>query len=153
AFGDMSYPDFDDLRKRATMFETLGIARMQGASVNPGANGQSRITLGLVVDADFFPMLGLQPVIGRRFMPEEDSVPARDAVVMIGYGMWQRDFAGSTEVIGKKLRLNSTDFTITGVVPQSFTGVNPLIHSEFYIPRMMGRALDDEGVNFVTDRS
>jgi predicted permease len=147
----ISYPDFDDLQKRATMFESLATARTQGAAISH-STGKSRITVGLVVSGDFFHVLRLAPALGRVFRPEEDQVPARDAVAMISYGMWQKDFGGSPDVLGKTIRVARTQFTVIGVVPQSFTGVNPMIHPEFYVPRMMAEVFAEAGTNPLTDR-
>src|SRR6185436_12432729 len=144
AVGEVSYPDFDDLQKRATSFESLATTRNKGAAVDTHNGGQSRITLVLVVSGDFFRMLRLQPVLGRTFLPEEDRTRDRDAVAMISYGMWQRDFGGSRDVIGKTVRINRTEFTIVGVVPASFTGVSSMVQPELYAPHMMLQAFDDE---------
>jgi predicted permease len=151
--GAISYPDFDDLQKRSVVFEGFATAQELGAAVSTQNDGRSRITFGLVVNADFLRTLRLEPVIGRSFRPEEDAVPGRDAVAMISYSMWQRDFAGKPDVIGKTIRVITTDFTIIGVVPSTFTGLNPLLHPEFYVPRMMAQALADPGVHPLTDRS
>jgi predicted permease len=151
--GAISYPDFDDLLKRLTVFEGFATAQEVGAAVSTQNDGSSRITFGLVVNADFLRTLRLQPVMGRSFQPEEDAVPGRDAVAMISYAMWQRDFAGKPDVIGKTMRVITTDFRIIGVVPSAFTGLNPLLHPEFYVPHMMAEALADPGVHPLTDRS
>jgi predicted permease len=150
AVGELSYPDFDDLRKRATSFESMATTRNKGAAVDAHNGGQSRITLVLVVGGDFFRMLRLQPALGRTFLPEEDQARGRDAVAMISYGMWQRDFGGRPDVIGKPIRINRTEFTIVGVVPAAFTGVNAMVQPELYAPHMMLPAFDDPTL---TDRS
>src|SRR5215471_5512689 len=153
AIGGISYPDFDDLRKRMPVFDGLTTVQELGAAVTTYDRTQSRITFGLLVSSDFFHTMRLQPVIGRAFLPQEDETPGRDAVAMISYGLWQRDFGGRPDVIGKTIQVNRTDLTIIGVVPQRFTGTNPFIHPEFYAPRMMAHSLDDPGVHPLTDRS
>jgi putative ABC transport system permease protein len=154
AVADVSYPDFDDLQKRATAFESIATARHEGTAIDPHNGGQSRITLALVVSGDFFRMLRLQPVLGRVFRLDEDQVRDRDAVAMISYATWQRDFAGSRDVVGKAIRVNKMEFTIIGVVPSTFAGINPMIQPALYVPRMMAQALkNDTGVHPLTDRS
>jgi predicted permease len=153
AVGTSSYPDFDDLRKRATVFETLATAQDDGAALEIGNAAHSRITLDLVVGGEFFTLMHVQPVLGRAFRPEEDQVPGRNPVAMISYDMWQRDFGGKADVIGEKIRVNVTEFSIIGVVPQNFRGVSPMIQPEFYVPRMMSQALVDPGVDPLKDRS
>jgi hypothetical protein len=117
AAGEISHPDFDDLRKRATAFETLTIARFQGAAVDTHNGAPPRITVGLLVSGGFLRTLRLQPAVGRDFRIDEDESPGRDAVALISYGLWQRDFGGRPEVIGKTIQLNRKDFTIIGVMP------------------------------------
>ena len=127
ALGQSSYSDFDDLRKRATMFETLETGREDGSALETGNGEHSRITLELIVGGDFFRLMRIQPILGRAFRPEEDEAPDRDPVAMMSYGMWQRDFGGKTDVIVKTIRVNVKDFTIIGVVPEHFKGINPMI--------------------------
>jgi predicted permease len=153
AIDPSSYPDFDDLRKRATAFEAVTTARAEGAAIETHNGAPSRITVGLIVSGDFLKVIRIQPALGRAFRPAEDQTPDRDAVAMISYAMWQRDFGGSRDVIGKTIRVNSTEFTIIGVVPQTFTGLNAFIHEEFYVPRMMEHAMVDPGVHPLTDRT
>jgi hypothetical protein len=135
--GPLSYPEFEDVRSRAQSFEGMTLVRTEGAAITTRAGGQSRITLGDVVTGDFFSTLGIQPAAGRAFRPEEDRVPGRDAVALISYSLWQKEFGSSPGVIGKSIRINTTNFVIVGVVPKSFDGVNPLIHPEFYAAGIM----------------
>src|SRR5690349_9309023 len=153
ALGLASYPDFADLRERTTAFETLTTTQELGAAIDTHGRAGSRVTFGLLVSGDFFSTMRVQPVVGRDFRPDEDQTPARDAVAMISYAMWQRDFAGSPDVIGKTIQVNRKELTIIGVVPQTFSGVNPLLHPEFYVPRMMTEVVDDPGTHFLTDRN
>jgi predicted permease len=151
AVGNLSYPDFDDVYKRTTVFESMATTRNKGAAIDTHRGGQARTTFVLVVSGDFFRMLRLQPALGRTFLPQEDQTPGRDPVVMISYGMWQRDFGGSPDVIGKTVRINRTEFTVVGVVPATFTGVNAMIQPELYAPHMMLQAFFDE--QSLTNRS
>ncbi len=149
----LSYPDFDDLRQRSRSFDGITFTRDEGAGLISSAGARPRITLGAIVTGDFFTMLRLRPALGRAFTPEEDRVPGRDTVVMISYSLWQNAYGGSPDVIGKTIRLNTKDFTIIGVAPASFDGVNPMVHSEFYAPWMMVREFDGANIDRLTDRS
>jgi len=153
ALGLTSYPDFADLRERTMAFEALATTQELGAAIDTHGQGGSRVTFGLLVSGDFFKTMRVRPVVGRDFRSDEDQMPARDAVAIISYGMWQRDFGGSTDVIGKTIQVNRKELTIIGVVPQTFTGVNALLHPEFYVPRMMVEVVDDPGTRFLTDRN
>src|SRR5262249_25682828 len=142
----VSYPDFDDLRKRTTVFDAVATTQEDGFTMEANTGGEPKLTIGSIVSGDFLKVMRLQPAFGRSFRPEEDAVPDRDAVTLIGYDLWQREFGGKSDVLGKTLRVNSTEFTIIGVMPPDFTGVNiggATLHIQFYVPRMMLRALSD----------
>ena len=156
AAGQISYPDFADLQKRAGAFEALASTEDEAATVDPHTGAAPRMTLGLIVSGDFFRVMRLEPPLGRVFRPEEDAVPDRDRVALISYEMWRSDFGTRADVLGKTLRVNSTEFTIIGVVPKNFVGVNlggVTLHSQFYVPRMMVAAMKDPGLRPLTDRS
>lgn len=91
---------------------------MAPASVSFGAENQR--STAAVVSAGFFAALRPEPVAGRTFTEAEDSVPGRDAVAVISYGFWQRNFAGEPSVVGHAFQLNSYPFTIVGVMPEGF---------------------------------
>ena len=73
-----------------------------------------------MISADFFSTLGVNPILGRTFRPEDDQLGAAP-VVILGGGLWQRRFASSPEIVGKSIVLNGTSYTIIGVIPPSFT--------------------------------
>jgi putative ABC transport system permease protein len=149
----LSYPDFDDLRQRARLFEGITFTRDDGAGLVTSPGARPRITLGTIVTGDFFATLQLRPALGRSFSSEEDRVPGRDTVAMISYNLWQNAYSGSPDVIGQTIRLNTKNFTIIGVAPATFEGLEPMIHSEFYVPWMMAREFDAATINRLTDRS
>jgi hypothetical protein len=153
AFGELSYPNFADLQERATVFEALASVQTIGFALDTHNGTQSRITLGDAVSSEFFKMLRLQPELGRAFRPEEDAAPGRDAVAVISYSMWQRDFGGNVDVLGKTIQLNRKNFTIIGVAPRQLNGVQSMIHPDLYVPRMMAELLADPGVHPLTDRT
>src|SRR5262249_18801639 len=99
ALGLTSYPDFDDLWKRTTAFEGLTTTQELGAAIDSHGRAGSRISFGLLVSGDFFRTMRVDPIVGRDFRPDEDQTPGRDAVALISYGMWQRDFAGSPDAL------------------------------------------------------
>jgi putative ABC transport system permease protein len=75
----VSYPDFDDLRKRATVFDAVATSEPDGFTVDAHGGGQPRMTIGMITSGDFFKVMRLQPVLGRAFGPDEDAVPDRSA--------------------------------------------------------------------------
>jgi putative ABC transport system permease protein len=84
---------------------------------------------GELVSANYFDVLGVRPILGRPFLPDEDRLGSPDLVVMIGHDLWTRRFNASPDVIGKTMRvshqwLGTRDATIIGVLPRSFVGLN-----------------------------
>jgi predicted permease len=127
-FTGINYPDFHTWRERASTFES--IALWAETSVNlADASGAERVQ-GLAVTYDFPKTLGIRPVLGRSFTKEEDG-PTPSRVVVLGYGLWQTRFAGSRDVVGQPLRINSRPYTIIGVLPREadFPG-----RAQFWVP-------------------
>ena len=127
-FTGINYPDFHTWRERASAFESMSL--WGESSVNlADASGAERVQ-GLAVTYDFAKTLGIRPALGRTFTKEEDG-PSPSRVVMIGYGLWQTRFAGSRDVVGQPLRINSRPYTIIGVLPREaeFPG-----HTQFWVP-------------------
>src|SRR5262245_24854091 len=108
--GRFSHPEVDDLRARAQAFSGLAASQNGLFGFSQTAEEQPRVTIGILVNSDFFPTLGVRPVLGRAFTADEDQVPGRNAVVVISYGMWQREFGGRPDVIGQRIRLNDVGY-------------------------------------------
>jgi predicted permease len=135
--GLVSYSDYRAFRDRATTVATLA-AYYPTAPLFVSVNGNAREINGAVVSANFFPMLGLAPTLGRFFHSEEDRVPDRDRVAVLSHAVWRNWFAGSNDAIGATVRINGVDFTVVGVASPASLGVTPL-PIEIYIPTMMLR--------------
>ena len=127
------YPNFLDWVRDNRSFSAL--AAYRGDDFNLIGMGEPERVPAEMVSATFFPILGVKPVIGRVFLPEEDQVGAAP-VVLISSSLWNRKFASSPDVLGKSITLNSTAYTIVGVVPADFhyTGSNFHHHTDVYTP-------------------
>src|SRR5262245_10060304 len=149
--GYYAYPSYIHYRDHSKSYEALA-AHYSTAPLNLVIDGDSRMANGAVVSANYFSMLGIQPRLGRFFLPEEDAVPDRNPVVVISYRVWQDRFNGDPAALGKKLSLNGADCQIIGVAPQDFPGVLAGFPNDFWLPTMMLRlgyrycdALTDSG--------
>ena len=151
--GRFSHPEADDIQRRAQAFEGLATSQNAVFGFSQGRDEQPRMAVGLLVNGDFFSTLKVKPVLGRGFTAADDQVPGRSPVVVISHGMWQREFGGRADVIGRQLRLNAIDFTIVGIAPESFTGVHPFLQPALYVPRMMVREATGSPTNPLTDRT
>jgi predicted permease len=133
-----AYPAYTHYRDHSKSFDALA-AHYSTAPLNLVIEGNARMANGAVVSANYFSMLGIQPRLGRFFLPEEDAVPDRNPVVVISYRMWQDHFGGDPAVLGKELSLNGVDCQIIGVAPADFPGVLAGFPNEFWLPAMMLR--------------
>src|SRR5437762_6686661 len=113
----VSPPEFKDYEARAHSFEKLGAFRYTNFNL-AGEDRPERIS-GATVTADVLPLLGVSPIRGRFFQPEECSL-GRDDVVIISARLWQRRFNSDPQIIGTKLLLNGKNFTVVGVMLASF---------------------------------
>ena len=87
--------------------------------------------LGGSVTPDLFPMLGIEPMLGRQFRPEEAAAPGLESVVMLTHGLWQRRYGADPSIIGKAVMVNDRPRTVIGVLPEGFTF--PLV-DQLYAP-------------------
>jgi predicted permease len=139
---DISYPDFVDFRDKSHSFDGLVAYTLKAAGFAKDEHTQARLKMGYVVSGNLFQVLGVEPVLGRAFRPDEDEVPERDAVIVLAHNFWMEEFAAAPSVIGSRIRLNGIDFTVIGVAPESFTGMDQYIQPAFFVPFMMAPKLD-----------
>ncbi len=135
--GFVSYPDYLRFRDHSRTLQGLA-AHYSTSPLFALTDDRSQEINGSVVSANYFPLLGIQPILGRFFRQDEDSVPDRDPVAVLGYGLWRDWFGASRDVLGRTLKLNGTTFTVIGVAPEAFRGLS-ISPSQVYIPAMMLR--------------
>src|SRR3989454_4393368 len=109
--------EFEAYRQRNHSFASIGASMLR--SFNLTGRGEPERIRGASIMADYLTTLGVKPVLGRGFTPEEDQ-PGSPAVALIGYGFWQKHFGGKTSVIGEKLNLEGRSYTLIGVMPPGF---------------------------------
>ncbi len=116
---NVSSPDYYDYRDQNQGLESLAAVRsFSGAVTVTGGDEPERVP-GTLVSVNFFPTLGVQPQLGRRFTAEEAELSASD-VVIISHGYWQRRFGGSPDAVGATLVIDGTPVTVVGVMPAGF---------------------------------
>ena len=116
--GPVVYLNFLDWQRNTQTFSSMAIYRNQNYNVTGTAEAER--LAGYMISADFFPTLGVQPILGRTFRSDDDQVGAAP-VVILGGGLWRRKFGSSPDVIGKLLTLNGEAYTVVGVIPPGFT--------------------------------
>jgi putative ABC transport system permease protein len=121
--------NYIDWRDQSKVFE--GMAAMADQSFNLTGSGEPERIDGKRVSASLFPLLGVEPEVGRAFLPEEDQ-PGANQVVVLSHGLWQRRFGSDLSIIGKPLVLNGQSVTVVGVMPQDFQF--PSREDEMWVP-------------------
>jgi len=134
----MAYPDYLYYRDRTTTFAGLA-AHYATSPLHVSRKEGGFSTLGSVVTANYFDVLGAHPSLGRFFTSEEDAVPGRNPVAVLGHDLWQRQFGGDRAILGGIVRINGTDFTVVGIGPERFRGIQLQDPVDIWIPTAMLR--------------
>jgi predicted permease len=135
-----SYPNYKDYRDRNDVF--AGLLAYRFAPMSLSSNGASERVWGYTVSGNYFDVLGVQPVIGRGFLPEEDQTPGARPVVVISYACWQSRFGGDKSIVGREITLNKQPFTVVGVAPKGFIGTEIAYAPEVFAPMMMAKQIE-----------
>src|SRR4051794_11145959 len=113
----VSPPNYIDWEKQTRSYEYL--AAYTGATLNLTGEGEPQRLIGVKATAHYFDVYGVQPVLGRMLLPEEDAA-GKNHVVVLNYGFWQRVFGGAQDVVGRSVQLNDEPYEIVGVAPSGF---------------------------------
>jgi predicted permease len=129
-----SYPAWLQIRQRPHLFESASAWSFSRFDLASG--GETQFVEGIWADGNFFELLGVPAVLGRTFSTVDDQPDGGPdgPVTVISYGCWQRRFGGSQDAIGRVVRLNGVPFTIVGVTPQEFFGVEVGRSFDFIVP-------------------
>jgi predicted permease len=154
SFDEFSYREYLDIRNKTKSYDgVVASADMEavGFSAEPAATPGVRG--GMMVSGNYFHVLGVEPQLGRGFREDEDQVPGRDAVVVLGPDFWKHEFASDPSVVGRTIRLNGTDFAVIGVAPETFPGMLIFGRPDFYMPLAMAPVFStNPQKNFFEDR-
>jgi predicted permease len=129
-----SYPDYLDYRDQTNALFEGGIAAhfpLIPASI--GGKGSPERVWGQSVSGNFFPTLDVPMTLGRSILPEDDTA-SRPRVVVLSSGLWRRRFGGDPSILNRDIALNGQHYTVVGVAPAGFYGVDRGIVSEFWVP-------------------
>jgi predicted permease len=116
--GSHSYPNFFDLRSQNTVLER--VASYYSSDFIMTGRGEPARLQGAVVTADIFPLLGVAPVLGRTFHPDEDKPSESGRVVMLSHSLFQKRFNSDPSILNQSITLDGRSFTVVGVMPPSF---------------------------------
>jgi macrolide transport system ATP-binding/permease protein len=131
-YGASSYPDYLDFRRLGALSD---LAAWAPTPVALAQGADSQRMFAEAVSANYFDVLGVRPVLGRGFVPEEGEGP--HAVAVIAHGTWQRVFGGDPAVVGRSLTLNGTPFRVVGVAPPGYSAAMRGLAMDVWIPLSM----------------
>jgi len=144
-YGGSSFPDSVDFRDRTDVFE--GLAAFTEFSTTLRSENLSDRTFGLLVSDNYFDLLGVKAAHGRTFRADETSGTA-----VITHSFWQRKFGGDAALVGKTVLLNNNTFTVIGIAPENFTGIDLGRSLDMFVPVQMSTQLGFEP-GFTTSRN
>jgi predicted permease len=133
----ISYPNYQDWKAQTRVFEAIGVYNRQSYNLT-GSGEAERIVAGQI-SADLFKVLRVQPAYGRLFTNDEDK-PGTTPVVVLGYGLWQRRFAGDPNIVNQQILLNGKSYTVIGIMPASYLYPS---RTEMWVP--VGQVSDSPG--------
>jgi predicted permease len=141
-----SLPEAADWRAINTTFAALSI--YDEASLNLRVGSEALRVDAEMVSHSFFQILGVEPALGRAFLPDEDAVPDRNAVAIISHALWRDRFGSDPEVLDRQIHLNDRAFSVVGVMPERFAGLS--FDTDVWFPAMMVSLTSTPGI--VEDR-
>lgn len=127
----LTYPDYADLKAHSGFSSVAAYASMRDKTIGSG-EGAFRASAAIAT-GEFFPLLGVQPTIGRFYTPEEAAVGGGPLTVVLGHDFWRRSFGADPDVLGRDLEVEGRDHVIVGVAPPGFTGVD-LARVDVWLP-------------------
>ena len=129
---ELSFADFRDYRADTAVFQSLAAYSSRVVELNSD-RGADRIWIDDAT-ANYFSVLGLRPILGRTFAPDDDRGLMAHPVLVLSYKGWQTHFAGDSSIVGRVVRINDNPVTIIGVMPREFHGVRPLVDIDGVAP-------------------
>lgn len=125
----LSYPDLTDVQRAARSFEGVAGFMLRNFTVTTDTDAER--LLGESITPNLFPLLGVEPMLGRNFLPEEAAAPGLETSVILTHGLWQRRFGGDPSIIGRGVMINERLRTVVGVMPPGFKFPHRV---ELYLP-------------------
>jgi predicted permease len=135
-----SYLNYKEYRDRNQVFS--GVLAYRFAPMSLSSAGANERVWGYEVTGNYFDVLGVKPMLGRGFLPEEDQTPGSHPVVVISYGCWQSRFGADKSIVGRQITLNNLPFTVVGVTPKGFIGTEIAYAPEVFAPMMMAKQIE-----------
>jgi predicted permease len=147
----LSYPDYVDLRDRNSTLSSFLAASTVTMSLT--SSGRPEREWGIFASANYFDALGVRPIVGRGFLPSEDTKPGGAPVVVISYRLWQTHFGSDPSIIGQTIQIDRHPFQVVGVAPRGFAGTQTGLNYDLWVPIMMAGDFYNNSSELLNSRS
>jgi len=138
----LSFPEYEYYRDHNNTFSELGAFTGETPPVIWTRAGEGETLRAALVSSNFFSILGIQPALGRGFLPADGPAATAAPVVVLSHALWQQRLASDRAIVGKTLTLNGRDYTVVGVAPAAFTGLVLGFAPDVWTPMGMYRAVN-----------
>ncbi len=142
-YNGLSWPDLQDIQRSCTLCDAVVAEKIVGVTLSIGDRAESGA--GSLVSSNYFDALGIRPILGRGFRPEEDFGRNAHPVAVISYQLWQNRFHGDPSIVGKTQVLNGLPHTIVGVAPKGFYGTFIGYSWKLWVPISMQERFEPGG--------
>src|SRR5215467_7821106 len=116
----MSYANCEDYQRQNQVFTSLSC--ISGTLLTWSGEAEAKLVAGQLVGANYFHVLGVEPALGRFFLPDEDTKPGGNNVAVLSYSLWTNKFGADRNIIGRAVTFNATPFAVIGVAPKGLKG-------------------------------
>jgi predicted permease len=148
----MSYRDYVDVRNGTRSFDRLAAYQLVAVGFATAKDELAQRRVGVASSEDLLDASGVTPRLGRWFRADENAVVGRNPVVVLAYDTWTEQFGSAADIIDRHVFLSGIEFTVIGVAPEGFTGLDPYIRPGFYAPLAMAPALNTSAPADVLER-
>ena len=138
----ITYPEFQELSHNSQVLSGLAASASEGPKLSVGIENEGQSSEGAparisLVSGSYFSVLGVDPILGREFTSEVDTVRDASPVAVISYSFWQERFGGDRAVLGRKIQIRGTSYDVIGVTPPQFNGETVGLSPDAWVPLSM----------------
>jgi predicted permease len=138
----MSYRDFVDVRQGTRSFEHLAAYQLVAVGFATAKDELAQRRVGVASSENLLDASRVTPLLGRWFRADENGVVGRSPVVVLAYDTWTEQFGSDPNIIDRRVFLSGIDFTVIGIAPEGFSGLDPYVRPGFYVPLAMAPSLN-----------
>src|SRR5215472_1478925 len=146
-----SYPDYLYFRDHNQAFSSLVAYNSDPTQASWTQKNRSNLIYVRIVSANFFPTLGVAPIMGHGFLPDEDTNPGSNPVVVLSHKFWQERLGADPHILGRTLTQNARVFAVVGIAPASFEDLRPEFETDVWAPISMQKELEP-GMDLLSER-